>query len=72
MNDWLKSKQRRHAERMKKEWGDFVGHDRAWWAEQSRKDGTDRSSLLRQRIKMWWWVRLGRPPLREFLRKLRE
>jgi hypothetical protein len=38
-------------------------HDRAWWRQEAVRTRTDWSSLLRQRIRVLWWIRAGRPPL---------
>lgn len=39
---------------------------REQWREKARRERTDWSSLLRQRIKVWGWVRAGRPELRKW------
>lgn len=40
-----------------------VTHDREWWRAEATRTRTDWSSLLRQRIRVLYWVRAGRPPL---------
>jgi hypothetical protein len=42
--------------------------DRGWWRIEARRTRTDWSSILRQRIRVLWWVRAGRPPLSEWVR----
>jgi hypothetical protein len=37
--------------------------DREWWRREAIRTSTDWSSLLRQRIRVLWWVKAGRPPL---------
>jgi hypothetical protein len=46
-------------------------HGREWWRVEARRCGTDWSSLLRQRIRVLDWVRAGRPPLSEWMEKVR-
>lgn len=48
---------------------DDLPRDRSWWREESRRQCTDMSSLLRQRIKVLAWVRAGRPPLAQWMRE---
>ena len=42
-------------------------HCRTWWWEEAVRTRTDWSSLLRQRIKVLWWVKAGRPPLSKWI-----
>jgi hypothetical protein len=42
--------------------------DREWWRVEARRRGTDWSSLLRQRIRVRWWIKAGRPPFGEWMR----
>jgi hypothetical protein len=70
-DEWLRRKRRQYAEKLRREWADEMGRDREWWREEAKRTQTDWSSLLRQRIKAMWWVRLGRPPLREFLKLMK-
>lgn len=39
---------------------------REQWRDKARRERTTWSDLLRQRIKVWAWVRAGRPRLREW------
>ena len=45
-----------------------VPRSREWWRGEARRTRTDWSGLLRQRIKVLWWIRGGRPPLSEWIR----
>jgi hypothetical protein len=60
VSDWLAQRRRAYLERLKDEWAAEVGHDREWWRGESRRIGTDWSTLVRQRIRVLWWVRAGR------------
>lgn len=69
---WLNAQRKRYAAKLRAEWADQVGgRDREFWRREAKRTRTDWSSLLRQRIKMQWWVRLGRPPLSEYLKLVR-
>src|SRR5262245_61949376 len=72
MNHWLRQKISKRKQAIAKEWQEIVGHDRDWWQREARKTRTDMSSLLQQRIRVWQWVRAGRPPLAGWLRACRE
>jgi len=67
-NAWLNSHHKRRAAMLRAEWADEMGHDREWWLREARRTRTDWSPLLRQRLRVLWWLRLGRPSWREFLR----
>jgi hypothetical protein len=43
-----------------------VGRSREWWRKHSQEIGTDWSTLLRQRLRVLWWVRAGRPPISDW------
>jgi len=76
--DWISQKQNERAKRERwareqrketfAEEAELDPHDRAWWAAQARRDKTDWSSLLRQRLRVRQWVRDGRPPIGQWLR----
>jgi hypothetical protein len=65
MNDWVSQKE---GDRLKRERKLFAAEceprDRTWWQIEARRMKTDRSSLLRQRIKVLGWIRAGRPALK--------
>jgi len=66
VDEWLRNKIRARDRKLRAEWADEIGHDHHWWREQAKRTKTDWSSLLRQRIRMVWWVRAGRPSLQVF------
>jgi hypothetical protein len=45
---------------------------REWWRDEARRTKTDWSSLLRQRARVLWWIRAGRPPLSQWVRDTSE
>lgn len=67
-DEWLRQMRKRYAARLAREWGDEVGHTREWWREEAKRTKTDWSNLLRQRMRVQWWVKLGRPSWREFVK----
>lgn len=75
MSDWPTHHVRRRRWWLRREWrvivSDAEWKPRAWWRGEAGRMATTMSALLRQRVRVRWWINAGRPPLSAWLRKVR-